>query len=794
MRFRDLPFRTALALLASAVTTVALLALSLMLSFQFIRSSEELARQRADSATDLLTVALMAPMIERNYAVAAEVVKLAEAVDDIAFIRLEATDGREIARAGAPEAAGWLPTATRRTAIAEEGLVFGWVEVQTATGAIAKALRNAVFAVVFAIAIAGVLAALVFRGVAQLLSRDMEALARATRAIAAGDWSARAQVEGRGELGELADAFNRMAQTVGEHLAAVTLAEARSRELADAERREHGRLMSLFATLDEGLLFADEDGRVRCVNPSFFRLWRLDVLAVAPEIVGRPAALALAPSPVRLRGSLPHVLVPYDETTRRELALADGREVVQTSLPVRDDAGHIGHLWVFEDVTREREQMRQLAFLADRDALTHLYNRRSFSRELERGIAEAARANGCLAVFLLDLDEFKEINDSLGHAAGDALLVRLTGALLASIRQNETLARLGGDEFALIATCADGEEIQSIGERLLQVVAQTPFAFEGKTLRLSASIGVSRYPADGGTEAELLAMADAAMYQAKQAGRNAVRLYRGDDGREGIERLAMKDRLAAAIEHGHFELHWQGVWRVDGSLSHLEALLRLSGDDGSLVAPAQFIPLAERSGRIVEIDRWVADAAIARMAAAPEVNIAVNVSGRTVCEPSYIDHVAAALRAASVAPARLIVEITETAAVGDFVEARTFIERLRGMGCRIALDDFGAGYSSFVYLKHLHADMVKIDGQFIRNLPEDRENQVFVRAIAEVARGMGAEAVAEFVESAETAELLPALGVYLMQGRYFDPPHRDHAALADGPARLRPAGTSAGGR
>ena len=129
---------------------------------------------------------------------------------------------------------------------------------------------------------------------------------------------------------------------------------------------------------------------------------------------------------------------------------------MQTSLPVRDDAGHIGHLWVFEDVTREREQMRQLAFLADRDALTHLYNRRSFSRELERGIAEAARANGCLAVFLLDLDEFKEINDSLGHAAGDALLVRLTGALLASIRQNETLARLGGDEFALIATCADG--------------------------------------------------------------------------------------------------------------------------------------------------------------------------------------------------------------------------------------------------------------------------------------------------------------------------------------------------
>lgn len=795
MRFRDLSFRTALALLASAVTTAALLVLALMLAFQFIHSWEDIARQRAVAATDLLTAALLAPMIERNYAAAAEVVKQAAAADDIAYIRLEAADGREIAHAGAREPDGWLPSAARRISIAENGLVFGWAEVQTATAPIAAALRNAVLAVILAIAAAGFLAALVFRGVAQLLSRDMEALTHATRAIAAGDWTARARIGGRGEMGELADAFNRMTQQVGEHLAALTQAEARQRELADAERREHGRLMSLFATLGEGLLFADEDGRVRCVNPAFLRLWGLDTPAALIGIVGRPAARTLAAAPVRLRDGSAHALAPSDEPTRRELALADGREIVQTALPVRDDAGHIGHLWVFEDVTREREQMRQLAFLADRDTLTQLYNRRSFARELERAVADAARLGGCVAVFLLDLDEFKEINDSFGHAAGDALLVRLAGALSATIRQNETLARLGGDEFALIASCRDSEEIQAVGERLVQAVARTTFPFEDKALRLSASIGISRYPADGETEVDLLAKADAAMYQAKQSGRNAVRVYQADDGREGIERLAMKDRLAAALEHGHFELHYQGVWRADGELSHLEALLRLVGDDGVLVQPAQFIPLAESSGHITEIDGWVLDAAIARLAAVPSSSIAVNVSGRTVREASYIDRVAAALQRSGVAPQRLIVEITETAAVGDFVEARAFIQRLRDLGCRIALDDFGAGYSSFVYLKHLRADLVKIDGQFIRNLAEDRENQVFVRAIAEVARGMGAEAVAEFVESADTARLLPALGVHLMQGRYFDAPRADPPSLAAAPPGVSGrAGTAAADR
>jgi len=795
MRFRDLSFRTALALLASAVTTAALLVLATMLAFQFLRTSEDLARQRAVAATDLLTAALVAPMIERNYAAAAEVVKQAAAADDIAFIRLEAADGREIARAGEPEAAGWLPSATRRTSIAADGMVFGWAEVQTATGPIAAALRNAVFAVVLAIASAGMLAALVFRGVANLLSRDMETLTRATRAIAAGDWSARARIAGRGEMGELADAFNRMTQQVGEHLAALTQAEARQRELADAERREHGRLMSLFATLDEGLLFADEDGRVRCVNPAFLRLWGLDTPTALIGIVGRPAAQTLSRAPVHLGDGSCHVLVPQDDPVRRELQLEDGREVVQTALPVRDDAGPIGHLWIFDDVTRDREQLRQLAFLADRDTLTQLYNRRSFARELERTLSEATRAGGCVAVFLLDLDEFKEINDSFGHAAGDALLVRLAGALVATIRQNETLARLGGDEFALIATCRDGDEIQAVGERLVQAVAQTTFQFEGKALRLSASIGVSRYPADGASEVDLLAKADAAMYQAKQSGRNALRLYQADDGREGIERLAMKDRIAAALEHGHFELHYQGVWRADGTLSHLEALLRLRSDDGTLVQPAQFIPLAESSGHIPEVDAWVLDAAIARLAAAPAACIAVNVSGRTVREGSYIDRVAQALRRSGVAPQRLVVELTETAAVGDFVEARTFIQRLRDIGCRIALDDFGAGYSSFVYLKHLRADLVKIDGQFIRNLSEDRENQVFVRAIAEVARGMGAESVAEFVETAETARLLPALGVNLMQGRHFDLPRADPPALAPVAATdPAPAGTAAADR
>jgi diguanylate cyclase (GGDEF)-like protein len=388
-----------------------------------------------------------------------------------------------------------------------------------------------------------------------------------------------------------------------------------------------------------------------------------------------------------------------------------------------------------------------------------------------------ASTHGALLYF--DLDEFKYINDTYGHRAGDSVLVRTADAVSTMVRSSELLARLGGDEFAIIAPGADLAGAQIMAERLLATVAKLSFEFEGRRLGLTISLGVALFPEHGDSAEELVSHADTAMYQAKHAGKNCWRLYRPDlDQSESmLAQLGWNEKIQTALNEQHFVLHFQGVHVcTTGAVSHYEALVRMIDPDDpqQLLLPGNFIPTAERSGRIVDIDRWVMRAAIRKLAETPALPaLAINVSARSFDDPGLAGSISSLLAEFHVEPRRLIVELTETAALSNMQDSERFISDIRALGCTVCLDDFGVGFSSFAYLKHLSADVLKIDGMFIRGLLNSREDQVFVRAIVEVARGLSKKTVAEFVGDAETLDLLAELGVDYAQGFYLSRPVAD---------------------
>ncbi|MBU2641156.1 MAG: EAL domain-containing protein [Thiobacillus sp.] len=570
-------------------------------------------------------------------------------------------------------------------------------------------------------------------------------------------------------------------------LSELRMAETLQRKYLDEIDQERARLVSLLSAMNLGILFVAADGRVVYHNPAFNQTWMIDE---SIELIGLPVHDALAKStsilsrPDHFSNHLLAVLETREVSDSFEIVMADGRIVTELDYPVRDRDGHfIGHLWVYEDITRERQTAEQLVYLAERDALTGLYNRHRFQQELTRTMLETDRHFMPCAVMFFDLDEFKTINDTYGHRAGDALLIRVAGEVSALVRRNEVLARLGGDEFAILLPAAQGNEAEALADRVIHAVAQIPFRFEGRNLRVTTSLGIAYYPTHAADADELVARADIAMYQAKQAGKNTWRVFRADQeaDTEMRNRLSWSERISNALEKNLFELHFQGVYRTDDrALSHLEALIRMVDErnPGQLIMPAHFIQLAEKSGRILDIDRWVIGTVTRMLADNPGIPpIAINLSGRSLSEPSLPQFISESLRTRGVNPSRLIVEITETAAVSDLHDAQRMIEALRQMGCGISLDDFGVGFASFAYLKHLKVDTIKIDGMFIRDLISDPDNQVFVQAMVSVALGLGKSVVAEYVGDGKTLSLLRQFGVDLVQGYYLDKPVRKHPAL-----------------
>lgn len=568
------------------------------------------------------------------------------------------------------------------------------------------------------------------------------------------------------------------------------LSEARQRELALLAQREQSRMATLLSGMSIGILFEDRDNRVEYINPAFRHMWAIEAHV---ELIGRPTREVLDHSthrfarPDHASKHILHVLDTHEISERFEVDLYDGRVLTQLSYPVSDADGRvIGRLWIYEDITHERQTAQQLIYLAEHDALTGLYNRHRFQDQLERMISLSARSGARFGLLYFDLDDFKTINDTFGHRAGDTVLVRAAGEVASLVRGGELFARLGGDEFAILVESVRGDEPVQLAERVVHAIAAIPFRFRGSNLRLTASIGIALFPDHGDNAEDLVAHADTAMYQAKDSGKNTWAIYdaRRNVAEAMLERMTWSSRIAHALEHDGLELHFQGIYHTrDGSLSHLEALVRMQdpAHPDRLIMPGQFIPIAEKNGQILEIDRWVIRQSIAVLAGNPDLAaLAVNVSGRSFDEPGLPHYIQYQLAHFGVEPRRLIIELTETAAVTEMQDAQRFIEALQQTGCLICLDDFGSGFSTFAYLKYLGAHILKIDGMFVRDLPNNRDNQAFVKAMIDVARGLDKITVAEFVEDAATLEMLRGFGVDMAQGYHL---HRPSAQLPSLSAR-----------
>ena len=566
------------------------------------------------------------------------------------------------------------------------------------------------------------------------------------------------------------------------------------RELARADEenaRVQDRYRSLIDSMADAVVGVQNDGVVFFANPRAARLLSREV----PQIVGLHYEALMSPDSARLVGdnlSREHGSIDTWELT---LLSALGETIpvearVSWFAESADDAGRMQ--WIMRDVAERRRFERELVHLATHDHLTGLYNRLRFEEEFETRLAQARRAERPTALLWIDLDNFKQVNDSLGHGAGDELLVNLALGLGERLRQDSTLARLGGDEFGILMPDVPRGEIAAVANRVLEDIRTMEFVTEGSCVRMSPSIGVVVLPDHATTPSEALARADLAMYRAKADGGNQVCIYEPAADWQAELKLRFDWSLAieSALRENRMVVHWQPILDLTtDTVDRYELLVRLQQQDGTLVPPGVFLPVAEQLGLIREIDAYMVRYAVGLLASLPDsdIRVDVNLSARALSDTSLPELVAHELVARGVEPARLGVEITETVAVVDMAKARMFIEGLKSAGVRVTLDDFGSGFSSFYYLRHLPIDALKIDGSFVRDLTESQRDQHVVRSIVQLAAGLGIDVTAECVESAESLEMLRGFGVRFAQGFHVARPGPVDAA-SHGRSSESPAG------
>ncbi|WP_078118764.1 bifunctional diguanylate cyclase/phosphodiesterase [Thiosocius teredinicola] len=467
------------------------------------------------------------------------------------------------------------------------------------------------------------------------------------------------------------------------------------------------------------------------------------------------------------------------EALRDALPVRSGNIVADEIDVVVDSVQHLADdLETALEARTEAEQ--NLVWLADHDPLTNLFNRRRFQEIFDRILALGVRYQRTGALLFLDLDQFKFVNDLSGHQAGDALLLLVSSALRDTVRHSDILARLGGDEFALVLPESGAEEAIYMANKLQHEMKLLDFSSSGRMHKVSCSIGITLFPDHGKNLNDLLANADMAMYQAKEAGGGRWHMYSPDELAKELlaSRAKWRERINQALIEDAFELHYQPIYDIrEHRVTRYETLVRMRDTKGDLVFPDNFIPVAEQSGQIHEIDRWVIRKAIDRITENTKLSLAVNLSGRVLDDPSLLVWFQRQLQESRIDPSNLIVEITETAAVANVQDAISFMREIKALGCRFALDDFGSGFSSFAYLKQLPVDIVKIDGAFIQNLKSSEEDQLFVKALTDVAKGLGKVTVAEFVEDLDTLILLEAFGVDFAQGYHIGRPSPEMAVV-----------------
>jgi diguanylate cyclase (GGDEF)-like protein/PAS domain S-box-containing protein len=552
-----------------------------------------------------------------------------------------------------------------------------------------------------------------------------------------------------------------------------------------ASVRENDRLMrdneAMISAAGEGIFRSDLKGRITYANPT-----ALEMLGYsAPDVLGRRAHELIHHT--RPNGTpypaceCPAATSLRQGTTQRvtdELFWhKDGSSVPvdYTVAPIREGGRIVGAVTVFDDVTHQRQMKEQLRHQADHDSLTGVYNRRRLEAEISGQMSYAQRYSHPGALLLMDLDSFKFVNDSYGHPVGDRLLCDVAGIVVARVRETDVVARIGGDEFAVLLREADEAAAVEVAKELIAAIR------DQSGLSVGASFGIAPFDGTGErTPDELLIAADVALYEAKEAGGGSAMVYSGQNSRA----LTWVERIRRALDEDRLIVYSQPI--VDlatGQVVREELLVRMLDPNGDRIPPDSFLPTAERFGLIHEIDLKVLSRAIELVA--DGTSVAVNVSARTLTDRRYLAALEQALASGS-RPDRFNFEITETAAVANMAEAQQFAGRISELGCSLALDDFGTGFSSFTYLKHIPAQYLKIDIEFIRELERNPADQQLVRAIVAIARGLGQKTVAEGIEDAGTLAMVRELGVDYAQGFHVGRP-----SAPDG-ARPEPAGETPG--
>ena len=470
------------------------------------------------------------------------------------------------------------------------------------------------------------------------------------------------------------------------------------------------------------------------------------------------------------------------ETLNREplrLKRQDGsRRVVQISVsPITGrQGGTEGNVLVIRDITESYLLTHRISWQATHDALTGLINRLEFETRLQDALERTRSDRAGHVLMYLDLDQFKVVNDTCGHIAGDELLKQIAGLLNDTARRNDTVARLGGDEFAILLEYCPLERALELAEEVRDAIRNFRFTWEDKPFTLGVSIGVVAFDASFNALPQVLSAADSACYAAKDGGRNRVHLYAEDD--QAIEQrfgeMQWVSRIRQALDEGQFTLYGQRIIALNPDIvedDHIEILLRLNGPDGELVMPGAFIPAAERYGLMIDLDRMVIKRTLRWLNESHYTGlVSINLSAQSMTDPSFLDEVFDMLCHTLIHPGQLLFEVTETAAITHLHKAQHFIERIRQLGCRFALDDFGSGMSSFGYLKHLPVDHLKIDGSFIQDIVDDPINYAMVKAIREVATTMQVKTVAEYVENDEILDQLKLIGIDYGQGHGIERP------------------------
>ncbi|PHX34490.1 hypothetical protein AO284_17025, partial [Pseudomonas sp. NZIPFR-PS2] len=557
---------------------------------------------------------------------------------------------------------------------------------------------------------------------------------------------------------------------------------------ADALQQEKERAQITLESIGDGVITTDVDGAITYMNPAAEALthWNsaqaqglpLAALFNLLDDNAQPDGFTLIEHIVKgqLSGGSEH-----SKTIQR----LDGSTVSVTLVgaPIRSTGKVTGAVLVLHDMTQERQYIANLSWQATHDALTGLANRREFEFRLEQVLHPTAQQNGGRhALMFLDLDQFKLVNDTCGHAAGDELLRHICALLQSDLREGDTLARLGGDEFGILLENCPAAVAEKIAESLRHTVQNLHFVWKGRPFMTTVSIGLVHLGHTPTTLETSLRAADMACYMAKEKGRNRVQVYHADDSELSLRfgEMAWVQRLHMALEENRFCLYAQEIsplGQTNGGDGHIEILLRLHDEAGRIILPDSFIPAAERYGLMTSLDRWVVEnvfkiinRCMQERPGLPMAMCAINLSGITIGDDDFLGFLREKFHTYTIPPGMICFEITETSAIANLGSAIRFINELKALGCHFSLDDFCAGMSSFAYLKHLPVDFLKIDGSFVKDMLDDPINRAMVEVINHIGHVMGKRTIAEFVETPQIEQALLEIGVDYAQGYLIERP------------------------